>query len=237
MLSFFFMTFKREWEAPTMKLDEAVKGRRSVRAFLPNPIPREKITKVVKLATWAPSWGNTQPWEIVVADGEKAQELARLFEEEGKRQTPPRPDIAMPVAFPELHKNRYNKLGKDLLASMGIERGDKEGRMRHYLNMYKFFGAPAVIYLLIDGGLNVPYACLDIGSIGTTIGYAALEEGLGTIFLAASMHFPDIVKRVLNIPEEKKVVIGIAIGHPNIHIPAGIFRSDRVPVDEVLRFA
>jgi len=220
-----------------MRLDEAVKGRRSVRAFLPNPVPREKIAKIVKLARWAPSWGNTQPWEIVVADGEKAQELAGLFEEEGKLGAIPRPDIPMPVDFPEPYKNRYGKLGKDLLTSIGMDRGDKAARKQHYLNMYKFFGAPAVIYLVIDDALNVPYSCLDIGSIGTTICYAALEEGLGTIYLAASMHFPDIVKRVLNLPGEKKVVIGIAIGYPNIHVPAGIFRSDRAEVEEFLRFA
>jgi nitroreductase len=220
-----------------MKLEDAVKGRRSIRAFLPNPVPREILTKILKLATWAPSWGNTQPWEIVVADGAKAQELARLFEEEGKRGTAPRPDIEMPVDFPEPFKNRYMKLGKDLLTYMGIEREDKAARKQHYINMYKFFGAPAVIYLIIDGGLNVPYSCLDVGSVGTTLCYAALQEGLGTIYLAASMHFPDIAKKVLSVPEYKKIVIGIAIGYPDLHNPASLFRSDRVPVEDILRYA
>ncbi|MDQ1240594.1 MAG: hypothetical protein QG577_2780, partial [Thermodesulfobacteriota bacterium] len=45
-----------------MKLEDAVKSRRSTRAFLPKPVPRETITKIVRLARWAPSWGNTQPW-------------------------------------------------------------------------------------------------------------------------------------------------------------------------------
>lgn len=220
-----------------MKLEEAIRARRSVRSFLPNPVPRETITKIVRLSRWAPSWGNTQPWQIVVADGKKAQELAFAFEEEGKRGTKPRPDIEMPIDFPELYKNRYMKLGKDLLSYMNIDRGDKAARLQHYLNMYKFFGAPAVIYLIIEGELNVPYSCLDVGSIGTTICYSAIQEGLGTIYLAASMHFPDVVKRVLAIPESNKVVIGIAIGFPDLHNPASLFRSDRAPIEEVLRFA
>ena len=120
---------------------------------------------------------------------------------------------------------------------MGIERDDKEARKQHYLNMYRFFGAPAVIYLLIDQEMNIPYSCLDIGSIGTTICYLALKEGLGTIYLAASMHFPDIVRRVLSIPESKKLVIGIAIGYPHPTDKASLFRSHRAPVDEFLRFA
>ncbi len=220
-----------------MELNDAVRGRRSVRYFLPDPVPRETITKIVDLARWAPSWGNTQPWEIVVADGEKAAKLAQIFEEEGKKGVKPHPDIVMPESFPDPYLKRYMGLGRDLLTFMGIERDDKEARIRHYLNMYKFFNAPACVYLVIDAALNEPYSCLDLGSIGTTICYGAVQEGLGTIYLAASMHFPDVVRQVLDIPDTKKVVIGIAIGYPHPTEPASVFRSDRVPVDEILRFA
>ena len=194
-----------------MELDQAVLGRRSIRAFLPDPIPREKIQKIVELARWAPSWGNTQPWEIVVADGENTRSLAKAFVEEVMNGAGPRSDISMPIEFPELHKKHYTGLGRDLLTFLGVARDDAEGRRQHYLNMYKFFGAPAVIYLTVDNRLNEPYSCLDLGSIGTTICYAAVQEGLGTIYLATAMHFPDIARKILAIPEDKKVVIGIAI--------------------------
>jgi len=220
-----------------MELNEAIERRRSIRAFLPDPVPREKIQKIVKTARWAPSWGNTQPWEIVIADGEKAGQLAHALEAEGKKGTNPRPDIVMPMQFPEIHKTRYVSLGKALFTSMGIQRGDREARTQHYLNMYMFFGAPTVVYFVIDGRLNEPYACLDIGSIGTTFCYLAYQEGLGTIYLAASMHFPDIVKDILDIPEDKKVVIGIAVGTPHPDVPASLFRSEREPVENLLRFA
>ena len=220
-----------------MELIEAIEKRRSIRAFLPDPVPREKIQKIVETARWAPSWGNTQPWEIVVADGEKSGQLARALEAEGKKGSDPRPDIVMPVQFPEIHKTRYVALGKALFTSMGIERGDREARTQHYLNMYMFFGAPCVVYFIIDGRLNEPYSCLDIGSIGTTFCYLACQEGLGTIYLAASMHFPDIVKDILEIPEDKKVVIGIAVGTPHPDAPASLFRSERDPLENLLRFA
>ena len=119
---------------------------------------------------------------------------------------------------------------------MGIAREYTQARAEHYLTMYRFFGGPAVIYLTIDGGLNEPYACLDIGSIGTTICYAAVQEGLGTIYLAASMHYPDIVRKILRIPETKKVVIGIAVGTPHPEAPASLFRSQREPVENIMRF-
>lgn len=220
-----------------MELNEAVHGRRSIRAFLPDPVPRRIIEKIVAIARWAPSWGNTQPWEIVVADEDKAKELARAFEEEGKKGTNPRPDIQMPFEFPKIHKYRYVTLGKALFTKIGIERGDQEARVQHYLNIYKFFGAPTVVYFVIDSRLNEPYSCLDIGSIGTTLCYLAYQEGLGTIYLAPSVHFPDIVKKVLDIPEDKKIVIGIGVGIPHPEAPASLFRSERDPVENILRFA
>lgn len=220
-----------------MELKMVIQERRSIRLFLPDPVPRDIITRLVDLSRWAPSWGNTQPWEIVVADGEKARELAESFAAEGKKGTPPRPDLSIPREFPPVHLQRYTGLGRDLLTFLGIAREDKQARLQHYRNMYRFFGAPAVIYLLIDGALNEPYSCLDIGSFGTTLAYGAVQEGLGTIYLAASMHFPDIIRRVLNIPEGKKVVIGLAIGYPHPTAPASVFRSGRAPVAEILRFA
>jgi nitroreductase len=103
--------------------------------------------------------------------------------------------------------------------------------------MYRLFGAPAVIYLTIDGELNEPYACLDVGSMGTTLCYAAVQEGLGTIYIAATMHYPDIVRKVLNIPDSKKIVIGIAVGKPNPDAPANIFRSERESAKDIVTFA
>ncbi len=220
-----------------MELNDAVHGRRSVRAFLPDPVSRDTIQKIVDLARWAPSWGNTQPWEVVYADGEKAAQLAEAFEAEAKKGQKPRPNINMPIEFSGVHKDRYIGLGRELFTKMGIERDDKEARFQHYINMYRFFGAPGVFYLTIDGELNEPYSCLDIGSIGTTLCYAAYQEGLGTIYLAASMHFPDIVKKVLDIPESKKVVIGIAVGVPHPDAPASVFRSPRDPLENIFRIA
>jgi len=220
-----------------MKFSEVVLARRSIRAFLPDPVPRETIMKIADVARWAPSWGNTQPWEIVVADGDKCKILADRFADEGRKGMAPRPDIEMPKEFQGESKKRYMELGGTLLGFMGINREDKDARMRHYINMYRFFEAPCVVYFIIDGRLNAPYSCLDVGSIATLFCCAAAEEGLGTIYLAASMHFPDIIKEVLGIPEEKKIVIGVALGYPHPDAPAAKFRSEREGVGTIMRFA
>ena len=52
-----------------MELQDAIQNRRSIRCFLPKPVPEETVRELVGRALWAPSWGNTQPWDIVIATG------------------------------------------------------------------------------------------------------------------------------------------------------------------------
>jgi nitroreductase len=49
-----------------MELSEAIKGRRSVRAFKQRDVPEETVEKLIDAARHAPSAGNIQPWEFVV---------------------------------------------------------------------------------------------------------------------------------------------------------------------------
>jgi nitroreductase len=49
-----------------MELMEAVKGRRSVRTYTADPVPDGKLRTVLEAVQWAPSWANTQCWEVIV---------------------------------------------------------------------------------------------------------------------------------------------------------------------------
>lgn len=49
-----------------MELTEAIKGRRSIRAFKPQDVPDETVEKLIDAARYAPSAGNTQPWMFVI---------------------------------------------------------------------------------------------------------------------------------------------------------------------------
>jgi nitroreductase len=61
-----------------MELSEAIKGRRSVRAFKPQDVPEEMVERLIDAARHAPSAGNIQPWEFVIARKlETKQKLSR----------------------------------------------------------------------------------------------------------------------------------------------------------------
>lgn len=63
-----------------MDVFEAVQKRRSVRAYLPDPLPEDKLKKILEAARLAPSAANIQPWHfIVVTDQQKRKELGGVF--------------------------------------------------------------------------------------------------------------------------------------------------------------
>jgi len=45
---------------------EAIKGRRSIRKYKPDPVPEGALQKIMEAVRWAPSWANTQCWEVII---------------------------------------------------------------------------------------------------------------------------------------------------------------------------
>ena len=209
-----------------METKDAVLSRRSIRSFRDNPVPVEIIKKIIETALWAPSWGNTQPWHFTVVAGKKLSSIKERSVQLFNDGIPTCPEYEMPEQFIKDQSLRYKELGKGLFGELGIERDDKEKRRQHLINMTSCFGAPAVIYLHLDKGFN-PYALIDLGLVMQTIALLALDEGLGTVFLARSVRYPNAVREYAPIPSDHVLIIGTAIGYPDEDHPANRFRSSR----------
>lgn len=218
-----------------MDIYQAVKNRQSIRAFKSKPVPRTVLKKIMETAIWAPSWANSQPWEFTIVGGETLQALADELFELGQTEVPGNPDRPMPEKWPDVNMNRIRALGKKMFEAMAIPREDKERRKQHYSRNYRFFGAHNIIYIYIDKELGV-YSMLDVGIIAQTIALLATAEGLGTCFLASSSRYPDVVREKVGIPKSKDIVVGIAIGYPDMDDASNKFRSDRDALDEFVRW-
>jgi len=133
-----------------MELQEAIRNRRSIRQFLTKPIPEDMIRDLITDSLWAPSWGNTQPWEIVVVTGAKLEAFKKKNKETLLAGQAAQTDIPMPQVWPEAYLNRYKDLGKGVLSSLDIAREDKEARLLHFTRMFGLFDAPALILLTVD---------------------------------------------------------------------------------------
>ena len=62
-----------------MDVYEAIKSRRTVRDYKPDPIPEDLLHKILQCARWAPSSSNTQKWSfIVIRDRETLKTLGQI---------------------------------------------------------------------------------------------------------------------------------------------------------------
>jgi len=213
-----------------------LKERKSIRAFRADPVPRMLLENILEAARWSPSWGNTQPWELMVVAGETVVRLTDDLVAAFSQKVRPDPDVPMPETFPDACRQRYMACAAGLFGTMGIAREDKERRWQHMVSMTRAYGAPTIIYVLFRDDLLVPYTMFDLGAITHAICLAAQAHGLGTCIEAQLAFYPEIIRRHLGLPENRKIAVGIALGYPDPSAPANAFRTDREPLENLVRW-
>lgn len=215
-----------------MDVFQAVTTRRSIRRFRPDPVPEELIRETLDAARWSPSWGNTQPWEIVVVTGEPLERFKQANRRRMMEGVIAAPDTKMPDVWPDILKRRYVEVGKKVLGSLEIARGDQEARLRYAGDMSALFDAPCLLLFCVEKALAREYAMLDIGAILQTVCLLAHSRGVGTCILAASVMYPALIREIIPIPETKAVIIGAALGFPDTGAPINNFDRERTAPDE-----
>lgn len=206
-----------------MELMKAIQERKSFRAFKSDPIPREMIEKILSSATQAPSAINLQPWEFLVLTGEEKERLSRrLIKAYREKQISCGPGNVKPM--PKAVTQRGAKtlqLMNPFFEEMGVNPDQfiNEGSCN-------FYGAPTAILICLDD--SFPKSRLV--DIGIVLGYLILiahDFGLGTCPIGLITAYEDEIKDLLNIPDNKIVVIGVALGYPDLKSPINHFKSQR----------
>ena len=217
-----------------MDIRTAVKERRSIRKFKSDEVPQKIIREILDEARWAPSWGNTQPWELYVVSGATLEKFKMANRRKCLEEEAESTEIPIPQVWPETLKKRYTGLGKSVLISQSIGRGDIEARNQYYGDMYFLFGAPCMILVCLDKGLVIEYAMLDAGIIIQTICLLAEGKGLGSCILSAITRYPALSRELLPIPENQIIIMGIALGYPDLDSTVNNFKRERADLDELV---
>jgi len=217
-----------------LELREAILGRRSIRNFLKKEVPEELIEEILTEAQWAPSWGNTQPWEIMAITGSPLEEFKQKNKAALFGGAKPKPEIQMPEVFPAHLKHRYVDVGKRVLQSLSIDRKDLDGRLNYYGDMFYLFDAPVMVLFLLSKDVSLEYAMLDVGLCLQTLLLSAHDKGLGGIVLAASVNYPDILRSLFPIGADKTIVMGAVLGWPDPNAPVNCFERQRASLNETL---
>ncbi|WP_416900373.1 MAG: nitroreductase [Minwuia sp.] len=221
-----------------MDFDTLVTSRRSVRGYKKDPVPRELIDEVIRLAKYAPSSMNTQPWHVHVLTGEALDEVRRRnMAAMTQANAEVKRDIVTHKPYDGIHRFRQVDIAKRLFAAMGIARDDKEGRQDWVLRGFRQFDAPVSLILTYDRDLD-PGAVVhfDMGAIGYGIALAAWSKGLGCVTNGQGIMRSDIVRDVIGVPEDEVIMTAIAMGWPDDSFVANHVRSDREPNENFVRY-
>lgn len=218
-----------------MEVIDALKRRFTVRAFKPDPVDRKTLEKILEAALKAPSWANTQPWEIYVAGGEVLNKLREAYVQNLKNCVQRSPDLAAPKQWPLVLQGRMESLRAE--RTMTLERVclDKTTLKDLSEMNYHFFYAPAVAYLCMDRTLT-PWSVFDLGLLAQSIMLAAQNYGVDSATAVTLVAHPDLVRQELKIPDDLSIIIGIALGFADPGHPQNQFRSSRRTVQDAVTF-
>jgi nitroreductase len=216
-------------------VDQAIASRRSVRRFLPTPVPREVIADILNTAARAPSGTNMQPWQGYVLTGPPRDELCaavqQVFdvEESGHRQ-----EVQYyPDEFFEPYLSRRRKVGWELYGMLGISRGESAKMRAQHRRNFNFFDAPVGMIFTIHRRLATG-SWLDYGMFLENIMVAARGRGLDTCAQAAWTHYHKVIRPVLGLAEEEVVVCGMALGHADLAAPENRLITGRAGSDQFM---
>src|SRR5674476_750712 len=104
-------------------LERLLANRWSCRGFLDRQVDRAVIERLLTMAGRTPSWCNTQPWQVIVTEGEGTDNLRKAIGADIEKFGT---DFDFPASYNGVYKERRRGSGWQLYDSLGIERGDRE---------------------------------------------------------------------------------------------------------------
>lgn len=220
-------------------VDAAITSRRAVRAFLPTPVPRETVERILEVASRAPSGTNVQPWKVRVLMGDARKRLSEKIlaaHNDPVQLAAATEEYAYyPTEWVSPYIDRRRKVGWDLYTLVGITKTDKAGMHRQHGRNYDFFGAPVGLMFTIDRILQQG-SWLDYGMFIENIMVAARARGLDTCPQFAFTKFHKIIEAELGIPPTEMLVCGMSLGHADPDAVENTLVTEREPVSGFARF-
>jgi len=222
-------------EQQQMSLEEAVLGRRSVRGFLPKPVPREVLERVFEIAQRTPSNCNIQPWKVFVASGAARDRIrAKLVENvmSGKQMNP---DFDYPGKFDGEYRTRQVECAVAMYSAMSIARDDSAGRARASLRNFKLFDAPHVAFIGMHQAFGTTVG-LDVGMYAQSLMLAMHAHGIASCAQGSMRYYPDVVREEFPGNDDIRILFGISFGYEDPEVPANATRTTREGIEASVTF-
>lgn len=220
-----------------MDVMEAIRKRKSIRAYKPDPVSKEMVLELLRAAVMAPSGSNSQPWKFYVVAGQRKQQLDELLLkclDEGR------------TTSNELHVQREGG-DKQTQERVGARRTELIRAIMDILKendlpvemfvkgSFRYFGAPVAVFVTMDQSLGENYL-VAVGAAVENLILAACEKGLGTCWIGMSLMYSKEIKKELAVPDTERIVTSLALGYPDDDAPINSFKSTRDDLDSFVEW-
>lgn len=233
-------------------VSQTLAERYSCRDFSEQPLEPEVLQAILDDAMQSPSWSNTQPYRLAIAQGETktaiSTELQRRYAKAAKIQRGtaltkltaflsgneglPKGDFKQALSYPDELQERRLVTARGLYSLLDIQRGDADKRDQQTGRNFDFFGAPTAVFVFVHEGLGV-YSVLDAGILLQSIMLSAHSRGVATCSQGALALWREPLDEHFNIPKEYKLLCGISLGYASDH-KVNSYQSTRLPVEDLL---
>jgi nitroreductase len=214
--------------------DKIVLNRRSLRAFLPEPVDRDTLEQIFAVAQRAPSNCNTQPWQAHVASGESLENLRSQMSEKfmaGELSM----DFPYDGKYEGVYQQRQHGSAQALYDAVNVAREDKAGRHQQFMRNFIFFDAPHVAFMFLPEPFGLREAA-DLGMYAQTLMLAMTAHGLGSCPQTALSFQANFIRDTLGIDSSNKLMFGISFGYPDPDAPANTCTTDRAVLADAVTF-
>ncbi|MGQ3177924.1 MAG: nitroreductase [Blastomonas fulva] len=214
-----------------------VMGRRSIRGYLPKPVPKALVEEVIAMAMRAPSSLNTQPWNFTIVSGAALDAIRKGNTERNLAGVPSSREFKASESYEGAHRERQIGVAKQLFAAMDIPRDDKAKRLDWVLRGFRQFDAPVSIIITYDKVLKGnDIAPFDCGAVVNALVNAAWSRGLGCVINSQGIMQSPVVREHARIPDDQLIMMCVAMGWPDESFPANAVVSHRKSVEEAVTF-
>ena len=220
-----------------MRVEQALRNRKSCRAFLDCPVDPKIIRSIIVRAARAPSNGNLQPWQIYVLTGNALASLKQAARQHLDDQTPlATPEYQVyPKPLKDVYDQRRQAIGEDLYQVLGIPRQDKQKRRGQFAKNAQMFDAPVGLFAYIDRSLGYGQ-WMDLGMYLQSVMLLCEEHGLATCAQGYWTFFHETVSEATGAPDTFMLACGLAVGFEDQSAPINGLHSARAAVDDFAVF-
>lgn len=171
-----------------MNLYEAIRGRRSIRKFKTDQVPKDVVLRVLDAANWAPSGVNLQQWKFYIVSGQKRDQIAASYGQVTERNYPPAGERSEQQETFLTWAKTYG--GAPLIIVATMPRDEQQPRRR---KMHLESVSAAFQNLLL----------------------AAHAEGLGTCWMTGPLADEATLVKILGLPADEEIVALTPLGYPD----------------------